>query len=198
MRYKSDHRETISFFKEVAHSVNLPIMIYNNPVDYKTLITLDMFDALQECENITAVKESTREISNVTKMINRFGKRFNILCGVDTLALESLIMGAEGWVDGLVNAFPAETVAIYRLVKAGRIVEAIDIHRWFLPLLELDLCPKLVQYIKLAALKTDIGSENVRAPRLPLEGKERESILKIIDDGINTRPILPDYLNISL
>ncbi len=198
MRYKSDHRETVTFFKEVAHSVSLPIMIYNNPVDYKILVTLDMFDELQSCENIQAVKESTRDVSRVTAMINRFGKRFNILCGVDTLALESILMGADGWVGGLVNAFPKETVAIYRLVKAGRIKEALNIHRWFLPLLELDVHPKLVQYIKLAAAKTGIGSESVRAPRLKLIGKEREQVLKVIEEGLRNRPVLPDYLELAI
>lgn len=196
MRYKSDHRETVRFFREVADSVSLPIMIYNNPIDYKTLVSIEMFEELQACKNITAVKESTREVSNVTKMINHFGKRFRILCGVDTLALECFLMGADGWVGGLVNAFPAETVAIYRLAKTGKTEEALKIHRWFLPLLELDLHPKLVQYIKLASLKTGIGSEYVRAPRLPLEGKEREKVLRIIEEGLNTRPELPEYQNL--
>ena len=99
---------------------------------------------------------------------------------VDTLAMEELLMGADGWVAGLVCAFPAETVAVYRLVKAGRIEEALAIYRWFLPVLELDIHSKLVQYIKLAEAQTGIGSEYVRAPRLPLVGKEREKILQII------------------
>lgn len=198
MRYRSDHRETVTFFKEVASSVSLPVMIYNNPIDYKVLVTLDMFEELQECKNITAVKESTRNVSNVTAMINRFGKRFKILCGVDTLALESILMGADGWVAGLVNAFPAETVAIYRLAKAGQIEEALKIHRWFLPLLELDLHPKLVQYIKLAAAETQIGSENVRAPRLKLTGEERSRILKLVENGLKTKPELSNYLDIHV
>lgn len=198
MRYKSDDRETVAFFKEVAKSTSLPIMIYNNPVDYKTLVTLDMFDELQDCKNITAVKESTRQVSNVTKMLNRFGTRYQILCGVDTIALECLLMGAHGWVAGLVDAFPAETVAIYRYAQSGKTEDALKIHRWFLPLLELDLHPKLVQYIKLAASKTGIGSENVRAPRLILTGHERETILKLIDDGLKTRPDLGNYLSIQL
>lgn len=196
MRYLSDHRETVTFFKDVANATSLPIMIYNNPIDYKVLVTVEMFDELQECKNITAVKESTRDVSRINSMINRFGNRFKILCGVDTLALESILMGASGWVAGLVNAFPAETVAIYQLAKAGMIEESLRIHRWFLPLLELDLHPKLVQYIKLAAAKTKIGSENVRAPRLKLEGEERTHILNIIENGIKTSPELPDFINI--
>jgi len=196
MRYASDHRETVTYFKTIAASTDLPIMIYNNPVDYKTEVTLDMFEELIECPNIQAVKESTRDISNVTRMINRFGTRLKILCGVDTLAMEELLMGADGWVAGLVCAFPAETVAVYRLVKAGRIEEALAIYRWFLPVLELDIHSKLVQYIKLAEVQTGIGSEYVRAPRLVLEGKEREKILKIIGASVASRPALPDYLSI--
>lgn len=196
MRYKADDLETVTYFKAVANSTDLPIMIYNNPVDYKIEVTLDMFESLMECENIQAVKESTRDISNVTRMKNRFGDRFKILSGVDTLALESLLMGADGWVAGLVCAFPAETVAIYRLQKAGKIKEAREIYRWFLPLLELDINAKLVQNIKLAEVATGIGTENVRAPRLPLYGTERENVLKIIEEGLKNRPILPDYLNI--
>ncbi len=192
MRYKSDHRETVAYFKAVADATKLPIMIYNNPVDYKVEVTLDMFSELAEKKNINAVKESTRDVSNVTRMISKFGNRFSILCGVDTLALEAMVLGAQGWVAGLVCAFPAETVAIYNLAKAGRIAEALQIYRWFLPLLELDLHPKLVQYIKLAEAQTGIGSEFVRPPRLTLEGRERERILKLIQEGIATRPTLPN------
>ena len=192
MRYKSDDRETLTFFKAVAQSTDLPIMIYNNPVDYKVDVTLDIFDQLQECENIQAVKESTRDVSNVTRLINRFGDRYKILCGVDTLAMEELLMGADGWVGGLVTAFPRETVAVYRLIKAGMLEEARAIYRWFLPLLELDIHPKLVQYIKLAEAQVGLGSEYVRAPRLTLTGEERERVLAIIKEGIATRPVLPE------
>lgn len=196
MRYKADDHETVTYFKAVANSTDLPIMVYNNPVDYKIEVTLDMFEALAECSNIQAVKESTRDISNTTRMINRFGDRFKILSGVDTLALESLFMGANGWVAGLVCAFPKETVAIHRLHKAGRYEEALKIYRWFLPLLELDINAKLVQNIKLAEVATGIGTENVRAPRLPLAGEERAHVLKLIETGLKNRPTLPDYLNL--
>ena len=148
-----------------------------------------MFEELQACENITAVKESTRDVTNVTRMRNRFGDRYRILCGVDTLAMEELCLGADGWVAGLVCAFPAETVAIYNLVKNGRIAEATSIYRWFMPLLELDIHPKLVQYIKLAESQVGIGSEYVRAPRLTLTGDERRRVLKVIEEGIATRPV---------
>jgi dihydrodipicolinate synthase/N-acetylneuraminate lyase len=197
MRYKSDHRETVEYFKAIADATDLQIMIYNNPVDYKVDVTLDMFEDLAACSNIDAVKESTRDVVNVTRMINRFGDRFSIMSGVDTLAMDSLVMGANGWVAGLVCAFPRETVAIYKLVKAGRIEEAVEINRWFMPLLELDTFSKLVQYIKLAEAEAGIGTETVRPPRLPLIGEERNAILKIIRDGIKNRPILPDYLNIG-
>lgn len=190
MRYKTDHRETVQWFKTIAAATELPIMIYNNPVDYKTEVTLDMFDELQSCSNIQAVKESTRDVSNVTRMLNRFGQRYKILCGVDTLAMEELVMGAHGWVAGLVCAFPKETVAVYELVQQGKIAEAAAIYRWFLPLLELDIHPKLVQYIKLAEQEAGIGSEHVRAPRLTLAGAEREQILRIIHTGLANRPKL--------
>ena len=119
------------------------------------------------------------------------------MCGVDPLAYESISAGADGWVAGLVDAFPHETVAIYRLIKAGRYQEALKIHRWFLPVLELDIHPKLVQYIKLAASLTGIGSEYVRAPRLTIEGKEREEVLNVINSALANRPQLPDYLNLQ-
>ena len=197
MRYKSDHRETVTYFTTVAQSTGLPMMIYNNPVDYKIEVTLDMFAELANYPTIQAIKESTRDVTNVTRLINRFGDRFAILCGVDPLAMEELLLGAHGWVAGLVCAFPRETVAIYRLVKAGHIAEATAIYRWFMPLLELDIHPKLVQYIKLAEKQAGIGSEEVRGPRLTLAGEERTRILKVIDDGIATRPILPEYLHLK-
>ena len=192
MRYKSDHRETVQYFMTVAQSTDLPIMIYNNPVDYKIEVTLDMFAELAAQPNIQAVKESTRDVSNVTRMINRFGERFKILCGVDTIAMEELMLGAHGWVAGLVCAFPKETVEVYKLTKANKIDEALKIYRWFLPLLELDIHPKLVQYIKLAEQEAGIGSEFVRAPRLTLIGEERERVLKVIREGIKNRPKLND------
>ncbi|HOZ97787.1 MAG TPA: dihydrodipicolinate synthase family protein [Niabella sp.] len=197
MRYKSDHRETVAYFKSVAAATDLPIILYNNPVDYKIEITLEMFDELVDVPTIQAVKESTRDVTNVTRMINRFGDRFKILCGVDTLALEEMLLGANGWVAGLVCAFPAETVAIYKLVKAGRIQEAIVIYRWFMPVLELDIHAKLVQYIKLAETKTGIGTEYVREPRLTLIGKEREQVLEIINNALAARQVLPEYLSLE-
>jgi 4-hydroxy-tetrahydrodipicolinate synthase len=196
MRYKADDRETVEYFKAIAASTDLTIMIYNNPYDYKIEVTIPMFEELAKIPTIVAVKESTRDVSNVTRMKNHFGGRFKILCGVDTLALEELALGADGWIGGLVDAFPAETVAVYKLMKSGRYKEALDIYRWFLPLLELDIHSKLVQYIKLAATQTGICTPYVRAPRLMLEGLEKETVLSIINKGIATRPALPDFSNL--
>lgn len=196
MRYRASDREVVTYFQAVAASTSLPILIYNNPVDYGIHVTVDMFAELEPYQNIQAVKESTRDLTNVTRMINRFGDRFKILGGVDTICLETQLMGATGSVAGLVNAFPEETVAIYRLAKAGRLDEALAIYRWFMPLLELDIHPRLVQYIKLAAAKVGLSNEYVREPRLPLEPGEKVRVEQIIDDALACRPVLPDYLNI--
>ena len=197
MMYKPTDQEVADYFKVISTSTYLPIMLYNNPVDYKIEITMEIFEQLKSLENIQAIKESTRDISNVTRLRNRFGNRFKILCGVDTLAMEELLMGADGWVAGLVDAFPRETVAIYRLIRAGRVDEALAIYRWFLPILELDISPQLVQNIKLAEVMTGIGTEYVRAPRHILVGKERQRVIQILEKGLASRPALPDYLNID-
>ena len=198
MRYKADDRETVAYFKTIAANTSLPIMVYNNPVDYKIEVTLEMFEELAACPTIQSVKESTRDVTNITRMRNRFGDRYKLLCGVDTLVMEELMLGADGIVGGLVDAFPKETVAIYKLVKARRYAEALEIYRWFLPLLELDIHPKLVQYIKLAATQTGLCTEYVRAPRLAIEGTERETVLAKINKAIALRPSLPDRLKFQL
>ena len=192
MRYLSDDRETVEFYKSVATSCGLPIMLYNNPHDYKIEITIPMFEELLKLDTIQATKESTRDVTNVTRMRNAFGDDIKILCGVDTLALEELVLGADGWVAGLVDAFPRETVVIYELIKQNRIDEAREIYRWFMPLLELDIHPKLVQNIKLAEVATEIGTENVRPPRLPLIAEERQHVQKIINDALESRPSMPE------
>ena len=191
MRYLADSYETVEFYKSVANSCDLPIMVYNNPYDYKIEITISMFEELLKVKNIGATKESTRDVTNVTRLKNAFGDDLKILCGVDTLAFEELILGADGWVAGLVDAFPQETVAIYELVKQNRIKEARKIYRWFMPLLELDIHPKLVQNIKLAEVATGLGSEFVRPPRLPLSGMERKRVQNIIDEALASRPEMP-------
>ncbi|HVZ97740.1 MAG TPA: dihydrodipicolinate synthase family protein [Chitinophagaceae bacterium] len=194
MRYFADKNETLEYFKNIAARTSLPIMIYNNPHDYKIEVTLDMFEQLAEIPSVQAIKESTRDVSNVTRIKNKFRNRFKILCGVDTLAFEELTMGADGWVGGLVDAFPYETVAVYRLIKAGEHQQALKIFRWFLPLLELDIHPKFAQYIKLAATRTGLGTEYVRAPRLALAGTEREKILLTINNAIEKRHEILNYL----
>ena len=161
------------------------------------MVTLDMFRELAESPTIEAIKESSRDITYLTKLKLAFGDRFKILTGVDNLALESIFMGADGWVAGLVCAFPVETVAIFKLAKAGRNQEAIDLYRWFIPLLELDIHAKLVQNIKLAEVATGLGTERVRAPRLPLDGDERAHVIKVIKDAIAVRPTLPEYKSLS-
>ncbi|MFM8591672.1 MAG: dihydrodipicolinate synthase family protein [Sphingomonadales bacterium] len=190
MRYRADDRETLQYFRSVAKATELPVMIYNNPIDYKIDFRPELFDALLDCETVTALKESSRDVTNLTRMLNRFGDRFKILCGVDTLALEELLLGAHGWVAGLVDAFPQETVAIWDYVQTGQYDKARLLYRWFMPLLELDIHSKLVQYIKLAAQEQGIGAEYVRAPRLCLEGEERARVLSMIRERLLVRPAL--------
>jgi 4-hydroxy-tetrahydrodipicolinate synthase len=192
--YKADADETVTYFREVAESTSLPILLYNNPVDYKIEITIAMFEGLKEVPNIEAVKESTRDVTNVIRMRNAFGDRFKILGGVDTLCLETLMLGADGLVAGLVCAFPEETVALYQLAKAGRFDEAVKLYRWFMPLLELDIHPKLVQYIKLAEVYTGIGTEHVRAPRKKIAGEERARISAIIENALKNRPSMASFV----
>lgn len=193
MVYKSDPRETIAHYKAVASAVDIPIMCYNNPVSYGVDITPEMFDELAEDPKFVAIKESSEDVRRITDLINRFGDRFTLLCGVDDLVLESLLLGAEGWISGLVNAFPAENRLLWDLFHAGRLQEAVEVYRWYTPLLHLDTLPKLVQYIKLANAECGYGTETVRAPRLTIEGDERTEILKIIRDGIASRPDIAKY-----
>lgn len=190
MRYRADDREVVTYFKAVANATDLPILIYNNPVDYAVFVSTVMFDELKDCPTIVAVKESTRDLTNITRMKNKFGDRFKILGGVDTISLESILVGADGWVFGLVDAFPNETVAMYNYAVNGEYDKALEIYRWFMPLLELDIHPKLIQYIKLAATAEGISTPHLRAPRLPLIGEEAERINKVIADGIANRPQL--------
>ncbi|MGB1455288.1 MAG: dihydrodipicolinate synthase family protein [Flavobacteriaceae bacterium] len=193
MRYKATDEETVSYFSSVAASTSLPIMIYNNPVDYKIEVTLDMFEQLSAFENINAVKESTRDTTNITRMLNRFGDRFSILCGVDTIAMECLLMGARGWVAGLVDAFPEETVALYTYCKVGEWEKARLLFRWFLPLLELDISPQLVQNIKMCEVETGLGTGYVRPPRKPLSGDTNTAVRQIIASALLSRPTNLDY-----
>lgn len=191
MRYHADDREILHYMHSVADTTDLTVMAYNNPVAYKNFISIPMFHELAQNQHFVAMKESTGDIRNLTDIKNSLGDRFKIFSGVDDLALESLMMGADGWVAGLVCGFPRETVVIYELVKQGRFAEALEIYRWFFPLLHLDIGNKFVQNIKLAEVATGLGTEWVREPRLPLAGQERQTILDIIEKALAKRPVLP-------
>jgi 1-pyrroline-4-hydroxy-2-carboxylate deaminase len=188
MVYKADGREAMAHFRAVARASRLPIMIYNNPVSYTVDLTPEMFAELADEERFVAVKESSDNIRRITDLKNVCGDRYLLFCGVDDLVLEAVMLGAVGWVSGLVNAFPAENRLLWDLATAGRYDEAVKVYRWYTPMLHLDCHVKLVQYIKLAVRESGLGSEKVRAPRLPLVGEERERILDIIRKGIATRP----------
>jgi 4-hydroxy-tetrahydrodipicolinate synthase len=191
MVYKSDERETLTHFRAVAQSTGLPIMIYNNPVSYHVDVPPEAFEQLTDVRNIVAIKESSENVRRITDLVNLLGNRFILFAGVDDLALESVLLGAQGWISGLVNAFPEENRALWDYATSGQWERAREIYRWYTPLLHLDTKVKLVQYIKLAMQETGLGSEMVRAPRLPLGGAEREEILGIIRKAIATRPALP-------
>jgi len=191
MVYKADRRETLAHFRAVARATPLPVMIYNNPVSYYVDVTPEMFAELADEPTIVAIKESSDNVRRFTDLVNLTGDRFVLFCGVDDLILEALLLGAVGWVSGLVNAFPEENRALWDLATAGRWEEARALYRWYTPLLHLDTRIKLVQYIKLAMAETGLGSEMVRAPRLPLVGEERDEIRAIIRRAVATRPALP-------
>ncbi len=188
MVYKSDPRETIAHFRAVARASRLPVLCYNNPVSYGIDITPEMFAQLADEPTLVAIKESSDNVRRITDLANTVGDRYLLFNGVDDLALESAMLGAVGWVAGLVNAFPEESRLLWDLATTGRYDEAVRIYRWFTPLLHLDTHVKLVQYIKLAMAECGLGTETVRAPRLPLEGRERETVLAIIRRAITTRP----------
>ena len=189
MVYNADGREALAHFRAVAAATRKPIMIYNNPPSYKVDVTPEMFKTLTDVKNIEAIKESSDNIRRVTDLHNIVPGRYKIFTGVDDLILEGLLLGVDGWVAGLVNAFPKETRVLFDLAKAGKWDEARALYRWFTPLLHLDTHRKLVQYIKLAMAEVGRGSEKTRAPRLAIEGDERKQVLKIIRQAIKTNPL---------
>ncbi|NOH78395.1 dihydrodipicolinate synthase family protein [Vibrio sp. RE86] len=194
MVYRTSDSETVDYYRTLSQATpDMPMMIYNNPVSYGVDVTLEMMAQLAECENIVAIKESTTDTRRITELYNRFDDRFTVFSGVDDIALESLMLGATGWISGLTNAFPAESVAIYKLASQGRYAEALEIYRWFLPLLRLDTIPTLVQCIKLAEQVCGRGSEQVRAPRQLLKGQERAEVIALVEQAIATRPDLSKY-----
>ena len=189
--YHTDPRETVATLKAIAQAGDLPIMIYSNRLAYRVDVTVEIMEELAGDTRFVAVKESSDDIRRSTDIINRFGDRFDLLTGVDNLAFEALSVGAVGWVAGLSLAFPDETVAIYRLTQAGRYNEALQIYRWFRPLLDLDVSTYLVQNIKLAEAVAIGSNERVRAPRLPLAGERRLKAEQTIRSAIAKRPTLP-------
>lgn len=188
MVYKGDSRETLAHYRTVARSMRLPVMCYNNPVSYGIDISPQMFAELADEPNLVAIKESSENVRRITDIKNVCGDRYILFCGVDDLVLESFMLGATGWISGLVNAFPAENRLLWDLLSAGRMAEALEVYRWYTPLLHLDTHPKLVQYIKLAMQECGLGSERVRPPRLELVGEEREAIQRLVRQKIATRP----------
>ncbi|MBW8617505.1 MAG: dihydrodipicolinate synthase family protein [Hyphomicrobiales bacterium] len=189
--YKSEAHETMAHFRAVAKAGGLPVMIYNNPVAYGVNLTPEMIAELAQDPLFVAVKESSDDIRRVSELFNLVDDKFRVFTGVDNLALESLAMGAHGWVAGLVVAFPKETVAIYKLALAGRMAEALKIYRWFRPLLDLDVSARLVQNIKLVEAVAINSNDRCRAPRIALSGAERTRIEKIVKDAMAKRPSLP-------
>lgn len=190
MGYVSDRRETLTHFRTLADATDLPIMVYNNPVSYRVDVTPAMFAELADEPKFVAIKESSDDVRRITDLINLTGDRYAIFTGVDNLAMESLLLGAVGWVAGLVDAFPRETVVLYDLVQAGKLAAARRLYRWFMPLLHLDVSTKLVQNIKLAEVYTGLGNEVVRPPRLPLVGEERALVTAVIEKALAARPDL--------
>ncbi len=194
MVYRTSESETFDYYRTLAQATpEMPIMIYNNPVSYGVDVNLDIMAKLAEFESIVAVKESTTDTRRITELYNQFDDRFTVFSGVDDIALESLMLGATGWISGLTNAFPEESVAIYKLASQGRYAEALEIYRWFLPLLRLDTIPTLVQCIKLAEQVCGRGSEQVRAPRQTLQGAEREQVIRLVEHALATRLDLSKY-----
>lgn len=191
MCYKGDSAETLAHFRTTARATGLPIMIYNNPISYGNDITPEMFARLAPQKNFVALKESSGNTRRITDLHNVVGDRYAIFTGVDDLALESAILGIDGWVAGTGIAFPRENQYLWELTRRGQWAKAQAIYRWFAPLLHLDTHPKFVQYIKLAVQEAGLGAEWVRPPRLPLAGSERKEVLGIIRDGIATRPKVP-------
>jgi 1-pyrroline-4-hydroxy-2-carboxylate deaminase len=188
MIYKSDRRETLAHFRAVARASGLPVMIYNNPPAYAVDVTPEMFAELADEETVVSIKESSGDPRRITDLINVTGDRYILFSGVDDLVMECAMLGAVGWISGLVNAFPHENRALWDLIAAGRLEEALKLYRWYTPLLHLDTDVKLVQYIKLCAQETGLCSETTRPPRLPIEGEERERVLGIIGRALATRP----------
>ena len=188
MVYNSDARETVNHFRTVAASTGLPIMCYNNPPVYRVDITPEMFQELADVDTIVCIKEASGDVRRITDLFNALGDRYLIFSGLDDVALESIMLGCRGWISGLVDAFPRENGMLWEAATSGDYQRALEIYRWYMPMLHFDSHPKLVQYIKLTCTELGFGTETVRAPRLPLVGEEHERVLKIVRDCVATRP----------
>lgn len=190
MAYRGDEREVLGHLRAVAKATDAPLMIYNNPIAYANDVTPRMFAKLAEIDTIVALKESSDNTRRITDLRNEVGDRFALFTGVDDLALESAVLGIDGWVAGIGLAFPYENQLLWDLTREGKWDEARALYRWYTPLLHLDVSTKLVQNIKLAMQEEGLGNEWVRAPRLQLVGAERTRVIGIIREGIATRPKL--------
>jgi len=189
--YKGDWRETKAHFQAVIGETELPCMLYNNPIAYGTDVLPDeLAELAQGLPNLVAVKESSADLRRVTAIRAIAGARLEILVGVDDLIVEGIAAGAVGWIAGLADALPAESVRLFELASQGKHAEALSLYNWFLPLLRLDTVPKFVQLIKLVQARTGLGSEPVRPPRLPLAGAERDQALQLIQGALAKRPAL--------
>jgi len=191
MAYRGDEREVLGHLRAVAKATDAPLMIYNNPIAYANDVTPRMFAKLAEIDTIVALKESSDNTRRITDLRNEVGDRFALFTGVDDLALESAVLGIDGWVAGIGLAFPYENQRLWELTREGNWDEARTLYRWYTPLLHLDVSTKLVQHIKLAMQETGLGAEWVRPPRLQLAGAERARVLRIIRRGIAERPKPP-------
>ncbi|MEJ8568133.1 dihydrodipicolinate synthase family protein [Elongatibacter sediminis] len=190
MRYVGDGRETRTFLNTVSNATDRPLMLYNNPIAYGTDLTPEDFARLAENPRFEAIKESSADTRRIPEIRRLTGDRYALFCGVDDLALESFALGADGWVAGLVVAFPAETVRLWELTRAGRWDEARTLYEWFLPLLHLDIGPHFVQQIKLVEALMGVGSARVRGPRLPLNDEAASRIESVLEAALAERPEL--------
>ncbi|MFN3807351.1 dihydrodipicolinate synthase family protein [Asticcacaulis sp.] len=190
MVYVPKTNELVEHFTQVANATALPIMLYNNPTAYRVNIGNDALEALRPVKNIVAIKESAADTRRFTDVYNAFGSRYSIFAGLDDVAYEGLLLGAQGWVSGLTSAFPHESVMLVKALEAGDTKTALEIYRWFLPLLHLDAEHDLVQSIKLAEQVMGRGSERVRMPRMPLIGERRAQIIKMVEEAAASRPSL--------
>lgn len=189
MVYVPQPEELVAHFRAIAEATSLPIMLYNNPPAYRVSIGLDALEKLAKISNIVAIKESAPDTRRITDVINAFGERYLVMAGLDDVALEAMLLGAKGWISGLTNAFPEESIALVAALRKGDLETALEIYRWFMPLLHLDAEHDLVQSIKLAEQIMGRGSERVRMPRLPLAGARRQEVVAMVERAAATRPL---------